>query len=404
MAAAAAALSLCLSACGGAVSDMGINIRIVDSGPDLTTGYFKDSNVSGLTYQTATQSGVTSGGAYQYELGQQVTFSVGGVTIGSSISRVVLTPIDMRPSGNIEDPEILNIARFLMMLDSNNEPDDGLVISAPVQDIAGNWQQVDFAAADLDAELTGILSDVASVDGRVPVLPAADTASAHLSSTLRCIYSGAYRGQMVGDESGRFGFYVDTDGSMSGAMFMGVESETLLPLTSTGPINFNQRAPAISGSAGAGAEYQVATRISTVNVVEGEWENAQAGLDGVLAGGRIGGTLTAVYRFAGQYSSGEGGGDDYGNLVLDVDENSRVTGAWYSVRYDDAGDLRGTLGGTTGSTTGTELSAGGANYQFFGQMNTATGEMSGNWTYIGGGGGIGPDRFGEFSGSGCRLN
>jgi hypothetical protein len=389
-----------LASCGGAVSDLGIRLRIDDSGPDTITGYFKDSNVSGLAYQAGSlPPGVTSpAGVYEYELGQQITFSVGGVKLGSSISRVVLTPLDLVPSGNIEDPAILNIARFLMMLDNNSTPDDGIVISGAVQEIAENWQQVDFTTADLAAALTGILSDVASVDGRVPVLPAADAASAHLSSTLRCIYSGAYRGQLGGDATGRFGFYVDADGAMNGAIVVGTDSDTLHPLTSTSPINFNQRAPVIIGSAGIGAEYQLTTRISTVNVVEGDWVNTQASQTGALGGGRIGGTLTPVYRFAAEYSSNAGGGDDYGVVILDVSENNSVEGVWYSVRDDLVGDLRGTLAGDTG----VELTVGGSNYQFIGFMNTTTGELTGTWTFSTGG--IGVERFGDLNGSGCRLN
>lgn len=65
------------------------------------------------------------------------------------------------------------------MLNTDGDSSNGIVISDEVRLIAQNWQQVDFTTADLDTELMQIISDVATADSRVPVLPSAQEAKTH---------------------------------------------------------------------------------------------------------------------------------------------------------------------------------------------------------------------------------
>ena len=118
----ASALATALSACGGG-----------GGGSNTATGIFKDSNVGGMTYTSGSITGVTGAdGSFTYERGQPVTFSLGGVVIGTADGKEVVTPVDLVASGSSTSPEVLNIVRFFIMLDSDADPSNGISISPEV--------------------------------------------------------------------------------------------------------------------------------------------------------------------------------------------------------------------------------------------------------------------------------
>ena len=123
------------------------------------TGYLVDSPVSGVRYSTATQSGLTgSDGAFLYEAGETVTFSLGDTTLGSSQGKNQLSLFDLFPGatpliGNNALSEaiyskevnpfqkVMNLAVLLQTLDEDGNPDNGIKISAAV---AGLFAGVSF--------------------------------------------------------------------------------------------------------------------------------------------------------------------------------------------------------------------------------------------------------------------
>lgn len=119
---------LILSACGGGGSS--------DSTPanPVQTGVFLDSPVSGLHYETATQSGTTNvSGEFQYLAGESITFSLGGITLGSSDASGQVTPLDLVGANSIEDAKtrglynrLTNLLIFLQSLDRDHNPDNGI--------------------------------------------------------------------------------------------------------------------------------------------------------------------------------------------------------------------------------------------------------------------------------------
>ena len=103
-------LSLVLVACGG-------------GGDSSLTGYFDGPAVQGLTYSTPTSSGTTDEkGTFRYQQGETVTFKLGEITIGSITGKTSVNPIDF---GDTE--ESAPVAQLLFSLDSNRNPEDGLV-------------------------------------------------------------------------------------------------------------------------------------------------------------------------------------------------------------------------------------------------------------------------------------
>lgn len=119
---------LTLTACGGGGSSE------TSRANPLQTGVFLDSPVSGLYYETATQSGTTSAsGEFQYLPGESVTFSLGGITLGSSSASGQVTPLDLVGANSIEDAKarglfnrLVNLLVFLQSLDRDHNPDNGI--------------------------------------------------------------------------------------------------------------------------------------------------------------------------------------------------------------------------------------------------------------------------------------
>ncbi|MBE8233375.1 MAG: DUF5011 domain-containing protein, partial [Endozoicomonadaceae bacterium] len=72
-------------------------IRTVNITLPLLTGHFSSNAISGLTYTTETQSGVTdASGSYVYENGETITFSIGDTIIGDTVSaKDEMSPFDL---------------------------------------------------------------------------------------------------------------------------------------------------------------------------------------------------------------------------------------------------------------------------------------------------------------------
>lgn len=202
-----------LAACGGSGEGDGGGVSNSPPPPPpppaVQTGVFKDFNVSGLSFVSGQQSGLTSAnGRFTCDTGANVDFSIGGVALGQTACATFVAPNQLATLGTTFDIEVSNLSRFLQMLDQDGDPDNGIVISDAVQQVAANWSQVDFLTADLDNELVTIISDAASVDGTLHALPSETDADSHLSTTLACAYAGAYAGTFSGSNSGAAGMVI----------------------------------------------------------------------------------------------------------------------------------------------------------------------------------------------------
>ena len=118
--------TLGLAACGGG-SSSGTTASTV------STGTFVDSAVSGVAYQTATQSGKTdANGQYKFKAGETVTFSIGGVTLPPVSAKSVVTPYDM--ASNSSDTQTpLNVGLLLQSYDADGDPSNGIEITDAVE-------------------------------------------------------------------------------------------------------------------------------------------------------------------------------------------------------------------------------------------------------------------------------
>jgi VCBS repeat-containing protein len=85
------------------------------------TGYFIDTNVSGLVYETASRQGITgTDGSFLYQAGDRITFKIGSTPIGTVRARDVttnsgiVTPYTMYPNSTSAQR---NLARVLLSID-----------------------------------------------------------------------------------------------------------------------------------------------------------------------------------------------------------------------------------------------------------------------------------------------
>jgi hypothetical protein len=175
-------LLLLISCGGGGGSSTGDEDGNSESPNNEAKGIFIDSPVSGLEYTCASRSGATSDqGEFQCDINSDISFSVGGVLLGTTKFATTLSPVDLVDNGSTRNIAVQNIARFLQMLDYDSDPSNGIEITPEVRNIASGWQQINFS---LELDITDYISDAASVDNTPHNLPDGDIASSHLEQSL----------------------------------------------------------------------------------------------------------------------------------------------------------------------------------------------------------------------------
>lgn len=315
--------AICVSACGGGGGggSAAPPPPPPPSPPPLSlTGQFKDANVSGLSFSTTTHSGITNAmGVFNYQFGETVEFSVGGVVIGFATGGDIITPIDLVVGGTSENTEVRNIVRFLMMLDENEDPTDGISISQSVRDVATNWTQVDFATNDLANELVMIISDVSSVDNRTAPLPSASAASDHLTSTAHCVMSGYFVGSYSGDRAGTIVVIVNP---ATGRVFARIPGSPV-DYETDDPISVDDTRTFVA-DANDGSSDNFEGRFDSYDQISGVWT---LGSDtGSFMASRVLSDPSATYRFTGEWHRDVIRPRMEGPLVLNVDAQGNLDG------------------------------------------------------------------------------
>jgi hypothetical protein len=154
------------------------------------TGYFIDSPVEGLQYTTPTWSGLTdSQGTFYYQDGEEITFSLGTVVLGQTLAKGIITPVDLDSTNpTTSSTKVINIARLLITLDQDGNPDNGITITQSVRD-ALNGINIDLTNPNIDSsagiqEMFTRLNGLGIYSEEVTELVPADVAQNHLENTL----------------------------------------------------------------------------------------------------------------------------------------------------------------------------------------------------------------------------
>lgn len=266
-------------------------------------GFFRAGNVAGLEFVSGTQAGVTdAAGAYRCDEGERIAFTIGSVSLGDTACASVAHAAALTASGSPTDPAALNIMRFLMMLDQDENPDNGISISESVRGIADSWAQIDFVAEDFESELSQVISDIASVEGRVARVPDAADAYVFLDASLACAYSGVFFDWFPGDSgtvpiSLSLRVFRETAGNTDVGEFVLIRQDPYLPLflASTGKVTLGT-SPSVN-------DVDFSAAFITSDLLTGSWQNAQtvqaADRTGTFDAVRLGGN-NGEYRFVGK--------------------------------------------------------------------------------------------------------
>jgi len=97
------------------------------------TGHFVDSPVTGLQVETPTYEGVTDLDAkFDYFPGESAEFSLGSIRLGAAVAANKVSPLDLFPMSDTDDPRVINMARLLQSLDDDGQATGGIFISPEV--------------------------------------------------------------------------------------------------------------------------------------------------------------------------------------------------------------------------------------------------------------------------------
>jgi len=153
-------------------------------------GYFIDSPVEGLQYKTPSWSGLTdSKGSFNYQDGEEITFSLGTVILGQTQAKGIITPVDLDSANpTTSSTKVINISRLLITLDQDGNPDNGITITQSVRD-ALKGINVDLTNPNIDnsagiQEMFKRLNGLGIYPEEVTGLVSADVAQNHLENSL----------------------------------------------------------------------------------------------------------------------------------------------------------------------------------------------------------------------------
>ena len=155
----------------------------------LMTGVFRDSEVSGLAYETETQLGKTDvAGEFLFLEGENISFYLGDIFLGSGIAAAEMSPVSIAstPGATLRSTEVRNIASFLQSLDHDRNPGNGINIR---DNIARAISTTDIDFANMKVQTLGeILAEIIQkTDANLkPVY--SEKAAVHLNQTFGKVY------------------------------------------------------------------------------------------------------------------------------------------------------------------------------------------------------------------------
>jgi hypothetical protein len=146
-------LALALAACGGGGSNEPVKTAV--------NGSFVDAAVEGAEYiaGTAAKAATGSKGEFTCKEGDSVSFSVGGMALGSAACAPIITPLQLAGVADVKDARVVNRLLALQLLDEDNDPSNGIRITTAVKTaLAGKTADFSAAAADFNKAMAANLA------------------------------------------------------------------------------------------------------------------------------------------------------------------------------------------------------------------------------------------------------
>lgn len=285
--AAACFAALGLAGCGGSSSDGGTPPA------NPSTGYFIDSGVEGVTFKTATQNGLTgTGGSYKYLPGEKVTFSIGNIVFPEVTAAETITPFTMAGTDDINNRVVVNIARLLQSLDSDNTPNNGIKISpealAAANGIASGSVKFNSPVTEFSTDYNiakqniqgapNLISETAAKNHLAKAQPIvgtwlATTKNGNVFLKLESTATDAGKYTLVSNITTESGVYAYTNNKL---VFTGTTSETLKSVTGTTVQNNVLKLTVADGEVNFERQISVSDQLKspnkTIAAFEGTWK------------------------------------------------------------------------------------------------------------------------------------
>jgi hypothetical protein len=153
-----------LTGCGGGGGSGGGVAGGGGTAAGVSTATFIDAAVSGLEFESATQSGITDpNGNFTYKEGESVTFHIGNMYIGSATPKNgKVTLLDIVNTTNTSDPKVVRILQTLQSLDSDGDTTNGIAIDPAIIETLKTQTRVDLnSAATTDSDVLGAIGKTA---------------------------------------------------------------------------------------------------------------------------------------------------------------------------------------------------------------------------------------------------
>ncbi|MYM26594.1 esterase-like activity of phytase family protein [Duganella sp. FT135W] len=145
-----------LAACGG------------DNQPAKTpiTGVFLDGAVENLDYVagSAAKASTNAKGEFTCYAGDTVSFSIGGIALGSAACAATITPLQLAGSTDVKDVKVVNRLLALQLLDEDSDPANGIKLTADVKTALAT-KTADFGAA-ADAFNTSLTANLTAAGAK----------------------------------------------------------------------------------------------------------------------------------------------------------------------------------------------------------------------------------------------
>ncbi|MFS2006063.1 esterase-like activity of phytase family protein [Duganella sp. CT11-25] len=125
------------------------------------TGVFLDGAVENLDYVagTAAKASTNAKGEFTCYAGDTVTFSVGGIALGSAACAATITPLQLAGVTDVKDAKVVNRLLALQLLDDDSDPANGIKLTADVKTaLAAKSADFNAAAATFNTAMSGNLA------------------------------------------------------------------------------------------------------------------------------------------------------------------------------------------------------------------------------------------------------
>jgi hypothetical protein len=306
---------------GGSSDDISPSSNTYNEPEVFAVGQFKDSSVEGLSYKSGSISGFTdASGNFSYVVGQEIIFSVGGIELGRTQGKELITPLDITS----KSAEALNIVRFLMMLDDDQNPENGIRISNNIQLQANSWSLTNWSNQELEQKLIEFKTEADAVAAFAHEIPSVESARSHLKSTLSCLNSGLYRGSYSSpDDNGIIDMIIDPYFGVSSGFKRGVDyiyteqdSITLEKKPYIRMITENQ-------------SLQVTTEFEGIGKISGTWDDSAG--SGIFEAQRLqpsNNKSPIIERYVSSYSISSRPHSSFGYIVVEIHSDRDWNTLW----------------------------------------------------------------------------